>query len=328
MADQLTISDTTYAGTVEAEYMITQATFSLDTVSKGVAYVKDGIKKQHNIPKIDVANPLQARVPTPTASGAFTVTGVVLAPKDTMAYTEFNPRDWETHFYAEKLSQTLLARELPVTAENVMMQLFLNRCFEQVENGIHMGSVSYTATAGTAGNGQIKFWDGIIRQAIVDGNFLAVGSPSTITSANILGKMDAAIALLPKAILSDGNRYTKVKFCVSVVDYQLFELATQGLTFKGQDIINPAIAKYRGYQVIPLAGLPASTFYLTKAYPDLDSNIWIGTNSMEDLNLQLSKLQANSELFFLKGLFKFDVKIAKMNEFVMHTPLVASAFTA
>jgi hypothetical protein len=69
----LSISDTTYAGTVEAGFMITQATFGLSTISKGVAYVKDGIKKQHNIPKIDIVNPLQARAATPTSSGTYSV---------------------------------------------------------------------------------------------------------------------------------------------------------------------------------------------------------------------------------------------------------------
>ena len=49
-----------------------------------------------------------------------------------MLYTEFNPRDFEAHWLAEQLSPTLLARELPVTAENYMMQIGLNRMFEQL----------------------------------------------------------------------------------------------------------------------------------------------------------------------------------------------------
>jgi hypothetical protein len=226
----------------------------------------------------------------------------VINPHDVMVYTEFNPRDWEAHFYAEQLSRTLLARELPVTAENVMMQLTLNRAFEKLEGNIHMGSTAYTATIGAAGNGQLKFFDGIIRQAIVDGSYLAVASPSAITAANILAKFDAAIALLPTAILDDPSRYEKVKFCVSIADFQLYESATTLLTFKGTQITDRVRPQYRAYEVVPLAGIPKDTFYLTKAYPSLESNIWIGTNSTEDLMLQLSRLQNNSELFFFKGL--------------------------
>jgi hypothetical protein len=324
----LNIQDTTYSGTVEAGYMITQATFGLDTVNKGVAYVKDGIKKQHTIPKIDITNPLQPRQATPTSQGTYNVTGVVIDPKDVMLYVEFNPRDWEEHFYAEQLSRTLLARELPVTAENVMMQLTLNRAFEQFENGIHMGSISYTAPAGSAGNGQIKFWDGIIKQAIVDNTYIPVASPSTITAANILAKFDQAIAALPKAILASPARYKTVKFCVSVGDFQLYEAASTLLTQKGNQIDTIQRPNYRGYEVVPLPGIPDSTFYLTKAYPSLDSNIWIGTNSTDDLMLELKKLQNNSELFYFKGLFKFDVKIAKFNEFVMHTTQLIGNFSA
>jgi hypothetical protein len=324
----LNITDTTYAGTVESGFMITQATFGLNTIDKGVAYVKDGIKKKHTIPKINIDNVLQDRQATPTSSGTYTVSGVVLDPQDTMAYIEFNPRDWEEHFYAEQLSRTLLSRELPVTPENVMMQLTLNRAFEKVELGIHMGSLAYTAVAGTAGNGQIKYWDGIIRKAIVAGTYLPVGSPGVIDATNVQTKMDAAIALLPKAILTDQNRYNTVKFCMSAEDYIIYEVSAKLLTMKGQDITKPVVPRYRGFEVVPLAGIPKDTFYLTKAYPALDSNIWIGTNATEDLTLQLQKLQANSELYFFKALFKFDVQIAKMEEFVMHTTKVAGDFTA
>lgn len=323
----LTITDTTYAGTVEAAYMITQATFGMDTVNKGVAYVKDGIKKQHNIPKVDITKVLQPRQATPTSQGTFTVTGVVIHPQDVMAYTEFNPRDFEDHFYAEQLSKTLLARELPVTAENVMMQLFLNRCFEQIENGVHMGSLGYTTVDPTNANFQIKYWDGYIRKALVDGTYIPVPSPSAITAANILTKFNVAYNLLPIGVLADSQRYSKVKFIVSIVDQLLYEEALTTQTFKNNDTTEKGINKYKGYEVVGCAGVPKDTFYCTRAYLDIESNLWIGTNSTEDLTLELKKVQNNSELFYFKALFKFDTQIAKMNELVMHTTHVASDFT-
>ena len=128
----LVINDTTYAGTF-ASYFWLPATFGMDTIEKGGVYVQDGIKKSHTIGRVDFANPLQPRQATPTSSGTFTVDGRVLTPQDLEVYTEFNPRDYEQHWLAEELSKTLLARELPVTAENYMMQIGLERAFEQVE---------------------------------------------------------------------------------------------------------------------------------------------------------------------------------------------------
>lgn len=325
----MTISDTSYAGTVEAGFMITKATFGLNTVKKGVVYVKDGIKKTHNIPNVDITNVLQTYGATPTSAGTFVVNKVTITPSKAMGYVEFNPIDFQDHFYAEEQSKTLLARELPVTAENVMMQLFLNRQFEAIEKGMHVGSLGYTTgLTGSGANSQIKYFDGFIRKALVAGTYLPVGSPSAITSANILGKLDAAIALLPLALLSDDARFEKIKFMLSPLDWQKFEIASLALTNKGRDVNGVTIPNYRGFEIVTLAGLPESTFYLTKATADLESNLWVGTNAVEDLQIDLQKLQNNSSLYFMKSLFAFDVQIAKMEEFIMHTTKVVGDFVA
>jgi hypothetical protein len=325
----LTINDTSYAGTVETAGMITNATFNMQTVKKGVVYVKDGIKKKHNIPTLDITNVLQTRTATPTSAGTFVVDKVVIEPQSAMGYTEFNPDDFSEHLYAEELTKMLIDRNLPVSAENAMIQLFLNRQFEAIERGMHVGSKGYTTgLTGAGANSQIKYFDGFIRKALVAGTYLPVGSPSAITSANILAKFDAAIALLPSAILADDARFENVKFLVSPLDFQKFEIASLALTNKGRDVNGKTIADYRGFQIVVLAGLPESTFYFTKATASLDSNLWVGTNAMADLQVDLQKLQNNSELYFMKSLFAFDVQIAKMSEFIMHTTKVVGDFVA
>ena len=55
--------------------------------------------------------------------------------------------------------------------------------------------------------------------------------------------------------------------------------------------------------------------------PDVDSNTWLGINSTEDNQLQLMRLQNNSELFFVKGLFKMDTQIGFPDQFVLYTTL-------
>src|SRR4051812_25324741 len=114
------IQDTSYAGTFASAFWL-PATFGMDTLRKGVAHVQDGIKKKHTIGRIDFSNPLQKRTATPTGGSTFTIDGRDLEPKDMMVYAEFNPRDLEQHWEAEKLSPTLLAREIPVELENYML---------------------------------------------------------------------------------------------------------------------------------------------------------------------------------------------------------------
>ena len=212
----LIINDTTYAGTF-ASYFWLLATFGMDTSQKGGVYVKDGIKKTHTIGRIDITNPLQPRVATPVNSatnGNFTIDGRSLTPQDHMFYTEFNPRDFETHWLAEQLSPTLLARELPVTAENYMMQMALNRVLEIIELEIWMGSTTYNATPGDSGRGQLMFMDGFLKKMVNDSAVVQISNPVALTTSNILTVLDNLIysaATNKKALLSRPSRYERMK---------------------------------------------------------------------------------------------------------------------
>jgi hypothetical protein len=337
MADSLVINDTSYSGTF-ASYFWLPATFGMDTVQKGGVYIQDGIKKQHTIGRIDFSQPLQQRAATPTTSGTFTIDGRVLEPLDLMLYTEFNPRQFETYWLAEQLSPTLLARELPVTAENYMIQIGLNRMFEQIETGLWMGSTSYTATPGTTGNGQICFFDGFLKKMISDSSVLQVPSPLPLTATeptpggyyNIVDAMNALLQLCAtnqKALLSRPSRYERLKFFVSINTEQIYQTyITTTQQFKGVNTTDKGINKFKGYEIVPLAGLPDDTIIFCEGLADTTSNLYVGMNSTEDNALQLMRLQNNSELFFLKGLMKYDVQYGFSDEIFLYTTLTASSF--
>ena len=335
----LNITDTAYAGTF-ASYFWLPATFGLDTIQKGAVHVEDGIKKKHTIGRIDFATPLQPRQDEPTANSAFTVDGRSLVPQDLMVYSRFNPRDFESHWLAEELSPTLLARELPVTAENYMMQIGLNRAFEQIETGIWMGSTTYTADPGSAGNGQIVFFDGFIKKMVNDAAVLKVASPLPLTAAasdgstvyNIVDAMNALLQLCAtnkKALLANSKRYERMKFIVSINTEQIYHtFITTTQTFKGVNTTEQGINKFKGYIVEPLAGMPDNTILFVSATDGVDSNMYVGMNSTEDNNLQLARWRPDSESFFLKGLMKFDTQYGFSEEAFLFTTLTAATFTA
>lgn len=335
----LVINDTSYAGTV-ASYFWLPATFGMDTLQKGGVFAKDGIKKAHTIERVDFAQPLQARAATPTSGGAFTVDGRVLTPLDMMVYTEFNPRLFEDNWFAEELSPTLLARELPVTAENYMMQIALERTFEQVELGLWMGSTTYSATPGTPNNGQICFFDGFLKKMVNDANVNLVSSPLPLTAAasgggytNVIDALNTLInnvatSSAGKGLLSRPTRFKRLKFFVSIATEQLYQQASIQITFKGQITSTGETQPWKGFQIVALAGLPDNTILFVEGTDDVTSNLYIGMNSTEDNNLQLQRLQANSELFFLKGLMKFDVQYGFSPQVYLYTTLTSSTFTA
>lgn len=330
MPEALSIQDTSWSGPA-ASYMITKAVVGMDTIEKGCIYVEDGIRKQKTIPRIEVSGFMQKRKATPTSQGSVVVDGRVLNPQDLMLYYEFNPRDYESHFFAEQLQPRLLGRELPVTAENFMMMQTMKRLNEFFENAVWKSRTEYdadgtatdpTTKGGVAADADYFYFDGLIKKALDAADTIQVGSPVALTSSNIIAKMQAAYALVPKALLF---KYGKggLKYMLSYADQQKYEEALTSTTFKNNDTTEKGINKYKGYEVETLAGLPENTFFLCISKPDIDSNMWLGINSTEDNTLQLQRLQNNSELFYVKGLFKMDTQIGFTDQLVIYTTMIA-----
>jgi len=331
--DSLVISDETYAGT-SAPYYVLPALFDWDSIIKGCIYVKDGIKKKHTIPTMDFDSPLQPRKATPTQSGGdITVAARTLEPKDIMAYQEINPRNYEVHWDSEKLSQTLLTRQLPPTANNYIMMLLLGRSFEEFETMMWDGSDNYANNVNvpdTDPRFQLQFFDGFIKRFLADGSIFAVGAPVTLTAANIVSKLNALynlVAVNNKALLKEG-KYKRMKFKMSYLTAQIYEEALTETSFKNNDTTEKGIMKYKGFAIVPLAGMPDDTIVFTEATNTPNGNLWVGLNSVSDENFMLQRLQANSELFFFKMLMKIDVNYGRPEKVFLYTTKVASDYIA
>ncbi len=345
MPEALVINDQTYAGTV-ASFMITRAVVGADTVEKGCAYVQDGIKKQHTIPRIEVTGFMQRRAATPTSKGTVTVDGQVLVPQDLMLYYEFNPRDYEQHWYAEQLKPQLLTRDLPQTAESFMVMQQMKRLNEWFEKANWRSRIDYapdgaaidpTTKGAAAGDAEYYYFDGFIKKMLDGATVPAVGqrtilvsNPATLVAGtagageeNIGAALLRCYNLVPEALLFHYG-VMGLKFLVGYSTQQVYEDFLTSQQFKNNDTTEKGINRYKGYEVVPLAGIPANTIVVCFANPDLSSNTWIGINSVLDEDgLQLAKLQANSELYFIKGLFKMDTNCGFFDQVVLYTTQTA-----
>src|ERR1700752_205004 len=256
MADSLVVNDTTYAGTF-APYYILPATFGMDTVGKGCINVQDGIKKKTTIGTLDFTRPWQPRVANPVKSGGNIVVGSrTLNPQDMMLYQEFNPRDLESHWEAERLSPTLLARELPQTIENFITSLIIRRAMEQNENQIWMGSTNYQDNAfvpDTDARFQLQFYDGLLKQMIADASVYQTTSSVALTSSNIGAKLQdlyQAAATNNKALLANSNKYSRMKFLVSVNTDLIYEEYLTTQPYKNNNTTDAGIRKYKGFEIV------------------------------------------------------------------------------
>jgi hypothetical protein len=329
--------------------MITRAVVGADTIEKGCIYVEDGIRKKKTIPRIEVSNFMQKRTATPQSQGSVDVDGRVLTPQDLMLYYEFNPRDYEQHFYAEQLQPKLLGRELPVTAENFMMMQTMKRLNEFFENAIWRSRLDYDAdgaavdptTKGDSASASAYFYfDGLIKKAL-DGvsastyPTISISNPKTLvagTAGSGEENVGDAFQRCYAALATNANtkallfKYGEggLKFHVSYATQQVYEAwLTTTATYKNNDYTEKGINRFKGYEIKPLAGMPDNTIVLCISKPDIDSNLWLGINSTEDNQLQLMRLQNNSELFFVKGLFKMDTQIGFTDQLVIYTTLTA-----
>lgn len=345
MPEALVITDQNYAGEAASQFIVPPV-LNADTVQKGCIYVQDGIKKQFTIPRMDVTGFMQKRKAVPDSKGNINVSGQIIVPRDMMLYFEFNPRDFEAHWQAVNLNPRLLDRELPPTAEEfVTMQTMarLNEWFEQAiwisridfdpdGNNVDPTTKGLNAFLDADGNAiqDFYYFDGLLKKMLDSNKTLIVSSPATLVSGtagggqeNVIDAMKRAYLKVPKALLF---RYGKegLKFHISYGTQQLYEEALAANTYKNQDTTQQGINRFKGYEVVPLAGMPDNTIVVAVSRPDLGSNLWLGLNSVDDqATLQLAKLQANAELYFLKGLFKADTQMGFPELVVLYTTITA-----
>jgi hypothetical protein len=330
----LVINDSSYAGTWETEAFIIPAIYELDTIEKGVAFLKYGIKKKHTIGTADMTSPLRKRVSQPDLAGnaALTIGARVLEPTDVMAFTTFNPRDLEVHWESESLSEALLSRDLPATVSSYMIMLMMGRAKEGLEKGLHQGSTDFNALVDVDdARFPLQFFDGFIKKLIVDGSYIDIATPVALTAANIIEKMNAAIAEMStttggKALMSSINRFKRLKFAMSVEDAELYDTACAALDFKGSNVFEANIRKHKNFEIVTLTGLPKDTFYFAWLDTSIEGQLFVGMNSYEDMQIETGKVTTYGEDYFAKALWKFDTQIAKPSEFVMYTTKVLADF--
>lgn len=307
MADGFVINDTTYAGEAASQFIIKSITGAV-TVNGGHVYVKDGIKKKFTIPRwdADYEDFIQDRAATPTSKGSFTVDAKTLEPADYMIYTEFNPRDFEDHWFATQLPDALIDAALPVTVESVVTQGVMARHDKWFNKMLWNGD---TSTAGI-----YKYFDGFIKNALGDSTVSDVAGATTLSASNIVAELEKGYVLIPEALKYDPS----MKIFMGYAAYDFYQTAVINQTYKGNDFTTLGPSTYKGLPIVKIPDFPANVYMIAKGNSSMGSNLWVGINSIEDAQIQIARLQANSELWFLKVLCKADCQIGWGAEVVLY----------
>ena len=336
----LQINDTSYSGKY-ADIMIKQAVYSMQSIEKGLLYVKSGIKKMFTIPRVDMTNPLSPRQTTPTDDGSnpIVIDGRTLIPLDIEAYREINPRDFETNQMSEQLSETILAREVPPGIQSQLMQLLLNKSGEQFENMVWNGSVDYKTGVDKADpRYQLQFFDGLLKLMVNDPlvNLSSIGAaaitavPSDTTYIlKVLDDLITQAATKKKALVSNKGHHNRMKFILSVATEQLYLTAlSTATTYKGISLDSPLTPRWKGYEVEGVAGMADNTIVFCQANADDPqiANLWVGMNSLDDNELKVARVAPLSEEFGMLAKWKWCVNYGWGNQIFLFTTLSAASF--
>jgi len=314
MADSFVITDTTYAGEAAAQFVMPAIT-GADTIDGGHAYVKDGIKKKFTIPRwnSDYTTLIQSRQATPVSSGIMTIDGQTLQPADWMIYVEFNPRDFETHWYSQEMAPALLDAQLPYNVSSVVVMGIMQRHAKYFNAAIWNSSVAAPSSP------IFGYFNGWLQKLYNGSGTNIVSGYTELTVTNIQAQLLAGYQAIPLALRYDPN----MKIFVSYNTFDLYAQSQINQTYKGVDTTQNGRDEFKGKKVVKIADFPDNTFVIAKGMSTTESNLWVGINSVSDEGLKFAPLQNNSELWFVKLLMKGDTNCAWYNEAVYYGPAVS-----
>lgn len=333
--------------------ILTYAIQQNETYNEGLIHIKAGIQKRYALPMLHSGKIIQDHKATPDNSvGDFTWTQRTLEPTDFMVYIEFNPRDYEQYYKQFQPVNNLIFRELDPRVQAAMLRQVLGKKEAWINHAIWCGATAATKAKITSNNpdentadkliiggedeaGPMKYFDGAIARLLANGaaadntedakggKFVAAGTGTFADGEAVEAELYNMWHKLPKTL-------RKAQGLQFLMDYETWDKYDQWLTTKHvvkyTDNRNENQHLFRGRRCLPMVALPENTIILGKFTSGQDSNLWMGVDYANDANvLQVERLQANSELYFMKMLLKMDVNVVRPAEIVAHLPYAYNA---
>ena len=279
-----------------------KAVLGATTIDRGLVNVRPKYQDKVEIIRMSSsANSLHAPVVTPTAGvGQFQITNRLITLGDAMYYREFSPiRDFENEYQWQYNRGKLTDAQLASITETAVKELATSDLADGVETLIWNGNTASTDPYLNRADGLIKLLD-----ADSDSDINNVTFGAALSATNILDKFQDMIDACPAAVLEQLN----IRFVVSYADLQKYYAAIRdSVITKGINIMDPGVARFAGIPIVS-CGIPENKVVLGVFDGGQDGQLQAATWMNEDRSgLLVDRLQANSELFFIKALFKWGI---------------------
>ena len=287
---------TAYGGEVLDQILVMAATGN-QLFEKGLIHMETSIGDKFYIPRLQLSKLLQKRVEMPkseNSKGEFKIDERLLKPEDIMVYTEFNPRSFEKFWKKWQPTGNLVFRQLP---SDVQVTL-LSEVLKQV--GTELG---YHFIQGVSGDGEEQFFNGILTRMLADPDVVK----ATCAETSQIKRLRAVWEKTADKVRDQAN----FTFLMSSADFDKYDNELTDLHHKGADPTSTNIARFKGKRIAALNDWPDGVIVGTICSLGTDSNLYAGCNLADDYEcLQVDKVQASGELYFIKMLMKADTQIA------------------
>ena len=230
----------------------------------------------------------------------FQITNRLITLGDSMYYREFSPiRDFEHEYQWQYNRGKLTEAQLASITETAVKELATSDLAAGVETLIWNGNTASTDPYLNRADGLIKLLD-----ADSDSDINNVSFGAALSATNILDKFQDMIDACPAAVLEQLN----IRFVVSYSDLQKYYAAIRdSVITKGINIMDPGVARFAGIPIVS-CGIPENKVVLGVFDGGQDGQLQAATWMNEDRSgLLVERLQNNSELFFIKALFKWGI---------------------
>ena len=286
------------------------------TVDGGHIHIENNIFKQRAIPRATSDNLIQDRVPTPASQGTITYDERILSPQDIMVYVEFNPNDFRDVWEPFQPQGDFVFSRLSPEVQRAVVSLALEGV-----GGVdpYMGGAIWQGDI-AGGVPPLDKFDGLIKKAEDDADVIDVILAGPIDDGNAVANIELVYEATPVAVRTRESFKMFVSEATKEHYWNALMAKASSDANPFHDVATQGPLTYKGKRVVALVGMTDSEIIGTHSSPGRDSNLYLGLAgpgaNNEDV-VKIERLQANSELWFIKVLWGADTQIKWGQELVL-----------
>jgi hypothetical protein len=266
--------------------------FGAETIRGGVCQVIPGKRKQVTLNRFySAVQKITARVATPTtAADALTKDERQITMAEIMWYDEFDPKDFNLDWqFLNTVGASVDARAARVLL-NAIRSSVVNAFNYDLEQLIWNGDTD-------SSDAWLAPIDGFVKLIDADTTVNSVTPAGAISAANVIAVLEAVVQACPNEVKELGSPTIVTNHTVK----HLYREAARALDYKGTNITQAIADVYGGYPIVSVNGVPANRVFMMNAgggdMAELKMATWANS---DNFTVKIERLQANSDLFFIK----------------------------